>query len=436
MAEGFGHLAVQAILAFGIYGALVVSYTLLGAWKNINIWQMRWDWKLWVGGLAKYLLLGAAVLVTMFSSYSTLYLMPQWGVEVPGAQQIGTKVIFGVIAAGIAAMLLKNIQKVAEIIGVPPETVAKLQERATKIEPDEPLVIEAPGLLVVPPDYIEQKLKDEEIGGIGRVYSVPIGSYDEFRAAVIGKGFDIDGQYGEQCWDGAALLWQQLGLNLYTGNGLAIGCWDLKRDVNKYDQFDLVANVADLRRGDVVCMRPNHIGFFDGWDGQNMRILGQNQNGTLNGAPFSVVTIARAAFAGAFRYKGWATPAAPAKKTNEQIADEVIRGLWGNGEERKRRLAEAGYDYASVQAIVNEKLGAPKVGVDVVPAPAAAPGDIVRPFKVGDTVVPTKLVDWDGRKLRQYDPYYTISELKGKRAVLMARGQVWAAVSTDNLRHA
>ena len=41
------------------------------------------------------------------------------------------------------------------------------------------------------------------------------------------------------------------------------------------------------------------------------------------------------------------------KKTNEEIAKEVWDGKWGNGSERKRRLTEAGYDYAAIQAIVN-----------------------------------------------------------------------------------
>ena len=44
------------------------------------------------------------------------------------------------------------------------------------------------------------------------------------------------------------------------------------------------------------------------------------------------------------------------KKTNEEIAIEVIRGNWGNGEERKNRLTEAGYDYDAIQKIVNDKL--------------------------------------------------------------------------------
>lgn len=50
------------------------------------------------------------------------------------------------------------------------------------------------------------------------------------------------------------------------------------------------------------------------------------------------------------------TPTPSPKKGNEEIADEVIRGNWGNGDERKRRLADAGYDYATVQGIVNRKL--------------------------------------------------------------------------------
>lgn len=44
------------------------------------------------------------------------------------------------------------------------------------------------------------------------------------------------------------------------------------------------------------------------------------------------------------------------KKSNEQLAREVIQGKWGNGLERKNRLIDAGYDYYSIQKIVNELL--------------------------------------------------------------------------------
>ena len=45
------------------------------------------------------------------------------------------------------------------------------------------------------------------------------------------------------------------------------------------------------------------------------------------------------------------------KKSNEEIANEVIAGKWGNGNDRKNRLNAAGYDYNAVQNIVNAKLG-------------------------------------------------------------------------------
>lgn len=47
----------------------------------------------------------------------------------------------------------------------------------------------------------------------------------------------------------------------------------------------------------------------------------------------------------------------PNRKSNDQIANEVIAGNWGNGDERRSRLAAAGYDYGAVQALVNRKLG-------------------------------------------------------------------------------
>ncbi len=44
------------------------------------------------------------------------------------------------------------------------------------------------------------------------------------------------------------------------------------------------------------------------------------------------------------------------KKTIGAIAQEVIRGDWGNGSDRQKKLAAAGYDYKAVQLKVNEIL--------------------------------------------------------------------------------
>ena len=53
------------------------------------------------------------------------------------------------------------------------------------------------------------------------------------------------------------------------------------------------------------------------------------------------------------------TPEPAPKKNVDELAKEVIDGKWGNGTDRKSRLTAAGYDYASVQAKVNELLKKP-----------------------------------------------------------------------------
>ncbi|WP_159638214.1 N-acetylmuramoyl-L-alanine amidase [Erysipelothrix anatis] len=55
----------------------------------------------------------------------------------------------------------------------------------------------------------------------------------------------------------------------------------------------------------------------------------------------------------------------PTVKTNEQIAAEVMRGDWGNGDDRFNRLTNAGYDYYAIQDIINGGV-APTKSVDDV----------------------------------------------------------------------
>lgn len=50
-------------------------------------------------------------------------------------------------------------------------------------------------------------------------------------------------------------------------------------------------------------------------------------------------------------------PQNTAKLSEEEIALQVINGMWGNGKERQQRLTEAGYDYDAIQNAVNKKLG-------------------------------------------------------------------------------
>ena len=56
-------------------------------------------------------------------------------------------------------------------------------------------------------------------------------------------------------------------------------------------------------------------------------------------------------------------------KSVDAIAKEVIKGNWGNGDTRKTKLTNAGYNYSTVQAKVNEMLGVGSKQTTNTPAP-------------------------------------------------------------------
>lgn len=144
---------------------------------------------------------------------------------------------------------------------------------------------------------------------------VPHGSYQEWRDATLGNGYDVDYTYGNQCWDFCALLWYQYGLRLITkpgGNGTAQDCWLVSRAANAVPPFEAVYNKQEIKRGDVVVLGATygggtgHIAFADeDYNGTDtMDLLGQNQ-GQGNLAPSNVTPLNIARFLGAFRNTDW-----------------------------------------------------------------------------------------------------------------------------------
>ena len=55
-----------------------------------------------------------------------------------------------------------------------------------------------------------------------------------------------------------------------------------------------------------------------------------------------------------------------AKKSVNTLAREVLAGKWGNGTDRKNRLAKAGYDYSKVQAAVNKLVKTSQITQDKI----------------------------------------------------------------------
>lgn len=159
---------------------------------------------------------------------------------------------------------------------------------------------------------------------------IDISSYDSFRAAVLaraaqGKGYDVDGSFGYQCWDLAAELWMNApefaGQGLYPQTGpnyAAEECWTLSRNINAGSSFDLIDDYSQVRRGDCIVIGSSsisttgHIAFADedyGGSG-TMVLLGQNQvnpDFTYGHIPTLTGVIVGPYFLGAFRFKDWST---------------------------------------------------------------------------------------------------------------------------------
>lgn len=141
-------------------------------------------------------------------------------------------------------------------------------------------------------------------------------TYANFRATVLGNGYDWDGAYGDQCWDGVQLLYGQYGELLQTGpNKSAYECWTVSADKNATVHFEKITDVKSIKQGDIIVFGNTwyppygHIGFADhNYTAGNMRVLGQNQGGPAypgGGAFFNLTVMPSSYIIGAFRPVEW-----------------------------------------------------------------------------------------------------------------------------------
>lgn len=106
--------------------------------------------------------------------------------------------------------------------------------------------------------------------------------------------------------------------------------------------------------------------------------------------------------------------ASTGKKSTDTIAKEVIAGEWGNGNDRKKKLEAAGYNYNTIQNRVNEMLGVK------ASSSSGSSGATKKTLKVGMKAKPKTAVSYDGVKLISSvtKKYYKVIEIKGSRVVL------------------
>ena len=117
----------------------------------------------------------------------------------------------------------------------------------------------------------------------------------------------------------------------------------------------------------------------------------------------------------------WKEPApAPAKKTIDELAQEVLDGKWGSGDDRKKRLTDAGYDYSAVQKKVNEILAAKETFTDKILAACKAQAEWSKNSKYKWQKNPTI------EKSKDYETCVTFAACVGQRVELIpSQKYIW-----------
>ena len=100
----------------------------------------------------------------------------------------------------------------------------------------------------------------------------------------------------------------------------------------------------------------DHIGIVESANGNTFIVIEGNKNGAVGRRTCKV----NQKYLRGFAIPKYSTTSVqvnnPSVKTNEQIAKEVIAGKWGKGNVRKTALTNAGYNYSTIQTLVNKML--------------------------------------------------------------------------------
>lgn len=150
-----------------------------------------------------------------------------------------------------------------------------------------------------------------------------------------------------------------------------MGIW-VENDAYKPQQGDwILYDWEDNGKGDNKGT-PNHVGIIESVD-KSIIVIEGNKNRAVGERTLAI----NGRYIRGFVTPKYAAMATPAKKKSvETIAKEVIDGKWGAGDERKKKLKDAGYDYDAVQKKVNELLK--KKEVSAVTKKGKAMADLAR----------------------------------------------------------
>lgn len=176
---------------------------------------------------------------------------------------------------------------------------------------------------------------------------IPHDSYNQWKNATNGNGYNYDFLHGCQYYDLLIEFWYNVGFPQgypLIANGSAYSMWENRQENASYNgvtYFDLVYDMYDIQVGDIVVFNQTsgnngQVGFADvnfsdsGWSYPDLPILSQGNGGypdPQGGAYTNVNTYslintqsAQNVFLGAFRYRAWhevpPVPSSTTKKTH------------------------------------------------------------------------------------------------------------------------
>ena len=372
--EELSNIMLTTAIGLGILGASYVLDLIVGTIRVLFSDKIKWSWRKMGEDLLKAILLAGSIEVWIVLWYVAGWYAGKVGLDI--TEFTNAMGISGMIGAiGAGAMwYLTNAGKNL-LDFVNTKHVNVIVDES---KADYKAVADKLKGMFIKQDNDEQRSIDPELGG-SCYYHVDVSTPEAFYNAVNGVGFNEG--WGYQCVAGFKEFQFSLA-GTYVGAGGAAKNYAYNHSAVEALGFTWHDGNTGFQNGDWAIWTGGEFGhvamYYNGqWFGQN-----QGAKNGAEGTPFNLMTLPTGDIAGFYRPNIYNKP-------------------------------------------------------EPTPTPTPTPKPKSK-FKVGDHVVPTRLVDYDGTPLVQWDDEYVITQINGDRAVLCADRDgdliVWAAMRTSDIR--
>lgn len=419
------------ISAVGVFFGAMALRGIFGYLKNkkIAIEDLKFDWKKFLSGSIRpiAITLSTGALVALILGF--LKVVDLSGIEVQGLKYISIhNLLVGLFIADISAIGYA-ISEALVVFGLNDKQIAQIRNTTTSGETIVGAKIDGNGDIIAYADTVTDKSDKEIVDetdnnsdhgveldvGKGAVW---VNTYPEpYRSAAKDTKIDPSTCYNRECVSYCAWKIKEV-----------TGAWPRRTgDMNAKNWIYRLPSwgfkeVAEPKNGGLyigvlTTGRYGHVVWFEG-----DRTISEYNYGSAGNYGVRQINLSQYRW---FEIKApnVTPPTTPNKKSDDEIANEVIKGLWGNGSDRVSRLNSAGYDASRIQQLVNQKLS----GSSAISAKV----------KIGDRVTTTATQDRSGVYLNLRiinDGQSVWAQSSGNWAVLKKGNTVRCAVPVNSLR--